>query len=122
MLPESQLEENGLALLTLLKLKLKQFTLAEDLILILAIGYCVCFSIQQKSMIFQADQRSNMALCLEGSSRAESRQYNFNVLCETQCQGETKTPCYLPCKTPRLPPQHQQLRHLSYQHSWQVPR
>lgn len=36
-LPESQLEENGLALPT--SLKPKQFTLAEGLILILAIGY-----------------------------------------------------------------------------------
>lgn len=35
MLPESQLEENGLALLT--SLKLKQFTLAEELILILPV-------------------------------------------------------------------------------------
>lgn len=51
MLPESQLEENGLALLTLLKLK--QFTLAEDLILILTVGYCVCFSTRHKSMIFK---------------------------------------------------------------------
>jgi len=60
MLPESQLEENGLALLT--SLKQKQFTLAEDLILILAISYCVGFSIQQKNTIFQADQGSNVAL------------------------------------------------------------
>lgn len=51
MLPESQLEENGFALLTLPKLK--QFTLAEDLILIPASGYYVCFSIQHKTMIFQ---------------------------------------------------------------------
>lgn len=51
MLPESQLEENGFALLTLPKLK--QFTPAEDLILIPASGYYVCFSTQQKSMIFE---------------------------------------------------------------------
>lgn len=75
MLAESQLEENGLT-----SLKPKQFTLDEDLILIMVIGYCMCFSIQCKSMIFRADQGLNMALWLEGSSRTEFRQYNFNVL------------------------------------------
>lgn len=65
MLPESQLEENGLALLT--SLKPKQFTL--DLILILAISYCMHFSIQHKSMIFRADQGSNVGLSLAGGKQ-----------------------------------------------------
>lgn len=86
MLPESQLEENGLALLT--SLKPKQFTLAEDLILTLDISYCMCFRIQHKSMIFRANQGS----LADGKQQSQIQAVQFQCAVRNTAPGGNETP------------------------------